>query len=315
MPFAVIPQARLSIGLKFKTLGIIGMIANVFGAAVTLGAAYAGYGSGSISLWRVRLAFSLARVCALNVAAGFFRSPTFEWGELGPLFRFSATILLDRTLWYAYSQADSILVGRLLGARGLGVYSIAMQLASIPMERAAEILSSVALPAFSSINPDLDRIGSAYLKGLRIGGALGFPIFWGLAIVAPDFVGLVFGKRWMEAVPVIQAICISMPLKILGPIGPPALTAIGKPGVSGEDTAVGSINSPGFHRRRHPLGHCGGRRRMGVCNSGCIYHRSSAHLPCDPCPSQNHARANRRSGSFGLPYGRRSFYSGILSKE
>ena len=230
MSFAVIPQATLAIGLKFKEQSILGIVANVCGSATTLCLAYLGFGAASLVFGVVVI--SLSRSVALNLVAGFVRRPSFRWHGLGVLFRFSATTVLDRTLWYGYTQADSILVGRLLGARNLGVYSVAMQLASIPMERAAEILSMVALPAFASINDSLERVAAGYMKGLRVGSTLTFPIFWGLALVAPDLVAAAFGSKWAGVTPVIQAVCVAMPVRALGPLAPPALIAVGRPGVS-----------------------------------------------------------------------------------
>jgi len=230
MSFAVIPQATLAIDLRFKAMSIVSVISNIFGAVTTLCLAYLRFGAASLVLGVV--AGSLSRSVALNVTAGFLRLPDFRWSELGALFRFSATTVLDRTLWYAYSQADSILVGRFLGARNLGVYSVAMQLASIPMERAAEILSLVALPAFTSVNDSLERVAAGYMKVFRVGSTLSFPIFWGLALVARDLVAAALGAKWAGVTPVIQAICVAMPVKALGPIAPPALTAVGRPGVS-----------------------------------------------------------------------------------
>jgi teichuronic acid exporter len=243
MPFAIIPQARLSISLRFKQLSLIGMVSNVVGATVTVILAYIGSGAASLVLGATAIA--ITRAVALNVTAGFARLPRFEWSNLGPLFRLSSTSVLDRTLWYLYTQVDSILVGRLLGARNLGIYSVAMQLAYIPMERAAEILSSVALPAFASINDRLDRVAAGYMKALRIGSTLGFPVFWGLALVARDLVDIVLGNKWIGVTPVIQVICIAMPLRVLGPIASVALTAIGRPGVSVKILAWGLLIAPG----------------------------------------------------------------------
>lgn len=230
LPFAVIPQARLSIALRFRDLGIVAMASNVTGALVTLCLAYKGFGAASLVIGATMIAVS--RAITLNVFDRFIALPSFRWNDLAPLFGISGTVLLDRTFWYAYVQADSTLIGRILGARSLGIYSIAMQLTSIPLERAAQIISTVALPAFSSVNDRPEMVAAGYMKAFRLGSALSFPIYWGLALVAPDLILPAFGSRWTSVIPILQILSVSMPLKALGPIASPALTAIGRPGTS-----------------------------------------------------------------------------------
>jgi len=230
LPFAVIPQARLSIALRFRELGLVAIVSNVTGAVATLCLAYKGFGAASLVIGATMIAVS--RAVALNAFDGFVALPSFRWNDLAPLFGISGTVLLDRTFWYAYVQADSTLIGRMLGARSLGIYSIAMQLTSIPLERASQVISTVALPAFSSINDRPEMVAAGYMKAFRLGSALSFPIYWGLALVAPDLILPAFGSRWATVIPILQILSFSMPLKALGPIASPALTAIGRPGIS-----------------------------------------------------------------------------------
>src|SRR5690606_28185041 len=48
----------------------------------------------------------------------------------------------------------------------------------------------------------------AYFFATFAASSLSFPIFAGLAAVAPDFVPLVFGAHWSEAVPALRGFCV-----------------------------------------------------------------------------------------------------------
>ena len=57
--------------------------------------------------------------------------------------------------------------------------------------------------AFSRIR-EPRRIGELWLRALPLVAAIVMPAMLGLIAVAPDFIGVLFGERWHEAVPVVQ---------------------------------------------------------------------------------------------------------------
>jgi len=230
MSFAVIPQARLSMDMRFKQLGIADVIASVMGAAVTLVVALRGGGAWSLIVGTVAL--TVSRTVLLNIFSSSLRAPRLQWAKLRHLAGFSGLVLLEKTLWYWYMQIDSFVVGRFLGAAELGVYAVGRQLTNIPLERAMGIINSVALPAFSLVQGDRDRVRAGYLKILRLGAAYAFPVFWGLAAVSDPLVRLVIGAKWIASVMVIQLLCISMPLRMLNSFTAAAVTAIGRQDVN-----------------------------------------------------------------------------------
>jgi O-antigen/teichoic acid export membrane protein len=141
-------------------------------------------------------------------------------------------------------DADQVIIGKMLGPAALGIYSVAMNISSIPLQRAAEVVNSVALPAYSSIQSDTARVANAYLMSLRMASLLSFPVFWGIALIAPDLFSYVLGTKWTDATPIIQIICIAMPIRSLGPLSPPALLAMGKNATSIQLTVIGATIVP-----------------------------------------------------------------------
>src|SRR5262249_6298726 len=53
---------------------------------------------------------------------------------------------------------------------------------------------------------DTARIGKAWLRGQRVLVAMLTPAFLGMIVVAPDFVKVVLGDRWADAVPVLRVL-------------------------------------------------------------------------------------------------------------
>ena len=145
---------------------------------------------------------------------------------------FSRYVLMERTIWYWYAELDTLVIGRWFGVASVGIYSIAKQIAIMLSERFAEVMNTVAAPAYSSVQSDISKVRDMYTKTLRLTSMATFPAFWGIAVVAPELVGLILGDRWLAAVPLVQLLCVSMPLRTIGGLAPTMLTAIGRPDVS-----------------------------------------------------------------------------------
>ena len=177
--FAAIPGAMLARALDFKRPALIGLASSVCGGLTTLALALAGYG-----VWALVLGTLVMHVCtvvALNVVSPFLAWPDFSLHGARGLTAFGWRVTVGRVLWFLYSQADIVIAGRLLGKELLGIYSVSMHLASLPVQRVMSILNNVAFPAFASIQQDRAQVKAAVLKMVRLVSLIGFPVTWGLA--------------------------------------------------------------------------------------------------------------------------------------
>src|SRR6202011_4350694 len=125
---------------------------------------------------------------------------------LGP---FGAKTMGSRFLGFLRFYADNLLIGRYLGSSALGIYAVAYNVMFAPVIRITQPAQQVLFPAFARLQGDPARVLSAWLRGNRLLTALTLPAFLGMAIIAPDFVPVVLGKRWNEAVPVLQLLSLS----------------------------------------------------------------------------------------------------------
>ena len=136
IPFSVIPQANLSIAMRFRALGTAGLASATMGAVTTLWLAYCHFGAYALVVGTVVTAFS--RAVILNILAPFLRRPLLRARLVSKLANFSGYVLLERTVWYWYAQADTVIAGSMLGAAGLGAYAIgasALQVVGAPYHR------------------------------------------------------------------------------------------------------------------------------------------------------------------------------------
>jgi O-antigen/teichoic acid export membrane protein len=135
----------------------------------------------------------------------------------------------ERVLNYVGWNIDKLILGRLVGEVGLGLYTVAYQLMIRPFSVLNPIFTRVALPLFSSIKNDDPRLISGYLQTLRVIALLSFPVYVGISIAAPGIIMLVMGERWAASAPVLSLLSVlGMFFSIGNPIGT-LILAKGKP--------------------------------------------------------------------------------------
>lgn len=105
-------------------------------------------------------------------------------------------------------SADSILIGRYWGAGPLGLYSRAINLLLLPVRQLGAPARRVAVPAFSRVQDDPDRLARVYLSTANLIMWLTAPIFGFLFVAATPVIVLTLGDKWRAAGPVFQILAI-----------------------------------------------------------------------------------------------------------
>ena len=129
--------------------------------------------------------------------------------EGGALLGYGLDITFTRVLWHAYMNADKLIVGKMLGARAVGIYDVSRSLASLPTTQISGLVSSIASPIFSSLQTNLAQLRAVHLRLTRGVAYLTFPLLAGIAVLANELVQVLLGDKWGEAVFPLQALCLS----------------------------------------------------------------------------------------------------------
>ena len=222
----VIPDSMLARELEFKRRALLELSASIVGAATTLALALAGWGVWSLVYGS--LVGATWSAVGLNFIRPFFHLPILAFRRLRELFAFGGYVIMSRMLLYTYLQADMVIGGRFLGKEQVGYYSVGMHLASLPVQRISAILNEVAFPAFARIQDERERVARYLLQSIRLLSLLSFPVFWGIAVVAPEFVRVLLGDKWEPAILPLQLLAFLMPVRMIGQLMPPTLQGIGQ---------------------------------------------------------------------------------------
>lgn len=235
----MVPQSLFIREMNFKSKTGIDVSAQIGSAVVTLILALIGMGVWALVIGT--LALNVIKAIAFNAARSDRFRPLFNFNGSGKIITYGVTMTGSRLLYSFYNQADLIIVGRFLGQHALGIYAVALNLASIPAEKVLPLINQISFTSYSRIQDDMDRIRRNLLRTTRVIAFSGFPIFWGMAAVAPEAIPLILGPKWGTAVVPFQLLCIMLPLKALGPVLASTVNAIGEAKVNLINTAVTAV--------------------------------------------------------------------------
>ena len=224
--FQVLPRSLLTRDLRFRTLGWIEGVEAVALTATTITLALLGFG-----YWALVIGGVVSRLVATVLMLVFCRH-RLAWPRsldtiAAPL-KLGAHVLVASLLWYAFRSADMAVIGRVLGSAALGANAIGFNIASVPAERLAGLVTRTTPAIFAAVQHDPPSL-RRYLLGLTEGIAIvTLPVAIGLALVADEFVVTVLGAKWQPAVPVLQLLALAGGIRSIIPLLPQILIATGQ---------------------------------------------------------------------------------------
>ena len=213
--------------LAFKNLAARSLAATTIGGVVGIGMALAGFG-----VWSL-VGQNLVR----GIAAAVILWSSSDWRpgfnvsveRYKELFHFGISVVGNNLLNVTIRHADDFLIGFFLGPIWLGFYTVGYRLLLIIIRLVTEITNTVAFPTFARIQHEPERMRRAFYKVTQYTSLLSFPIFIGLAVLAPEVVPAVFGAKWAPSIPVMQVLSLIGILQSVLFFNGSVLRASGKP--------------------------------------------------------------------------------------
>lgn len=205
--FAIIQQALLLKSFEFKKLMLADVVSLILSGFIGIFLAYSGFGVWSLVIQS--LANTLFRVISLWIVSSFRPKFLFDWNGVKNYFLFSFNVLGSNIINYFARNLDYLLIGKFLGPAQLGYYTLAYKLMLYPLKNITSVIAGVFFPAFSAIQDNKPKIKEAYLKGIQYIALLTFPLMLGLFAIAPEFIMVVYGKKWGPAIFVIRVLCFT----------------------------------------------------------------------------------------------------------
>ena len=224
---AVVADALLRRQLDFRRAFFIDTASYALGfGGVAVSLALHGYGVWSLVLGSLvqTLTASIAQLAVVRHPV----RPLLARRELGDLLGFGFPAAASGCVNYMALNGDYFVVGRLMGAVNLGLYSRAYGLMNLPQTYAAAVMSSVMFPAIAQVQGEPARVRSGYLMVTRLTAMIAAPSMATLAVVAPHLVRCLYGSQWSGAVMPLQILSIAGYFRALYHLGGIVAQAVGR---------------------------------------------------------------------------------------
>ncbi|MDQ3879734.1 MAG: oligosaccharide flippase family protein, partial [Chloroflexota bacterium] len=220
-------EALLLRDLAFRSRGLTEMIRGSVRAGVSIALALAGLGAASL-VWGM-LAGTLAWVASLWWITRFLPSPRFEFSIARSMSAYGTGASLLNALAAVTTQLDAAIIGRVLGERALGLYSVAFRVPQLAIQSVVWNVSLVVFPALARQRVlDRDELAPATLALVRYHALYALPLAAALTALAPPLVNVLFSSAWADAAGVLAAVSVMMAIgAIVNPLGD-LLKAVGR---------------------------------------------------------------------------------------
>jgi len=212
--FGTVHRALLTKKIDFKNMAISETGAAAFSGITSIALAFFGFGVWSLVIGS--LMGNLGRSVLLWVICSWRPSMILDLKSFKELFEFGKNVMGSRILNYIDSNADYLLIGKFLDTTSLGLYTLAYQMAIFPLSKVSSVIARVSFPAFSTIQGDNVKLRIGYLKVVKYTSLITFPLLAGLAVIAPEFIPIAIGEKWMPMVLPLQILCIAGAIKSVG---------------------------------------------------------------------------------------------------
>lgn len=213
--------------LNFRALGLIQLVSygiGYLGLGVPL--ALAGWG-----------AHALAGACVAQAGVAMVASYAVRPHPVRPLLRHrlaSETLDMGRTVFltnvvnWLLTNVDRLLIGRVLNAQAVGLYSVAYNLATIPNTLLIGALQPTFLATGARLQNDPRSLAQAWLTMLACIVVFVTPVSVVMALLAGDLVQVLYGPAWQDAGWVMAVLFFCVPAWACWGLSTPVLWNTGR---------------------------------------------------------------------------------------
>ncbi|MEB3160980.1 MAG: lipopolysaccharide biosynthesis protein, partial [Synechocystis sp.] len=227
MPIGLVQAALIQREGRFKVIALAQVLQVSTDNILTALLAIAGLGYWAIVLPKLLVAPIWLVVMLKNhpwrPQGGFVAK---HWGEL---IGFGRSILGVELLNTLRSNLDYLIVGRFLSIEALGVYYFAFNAGIGISLGIINSIKAAILPHLCDARDNLKEFQARYFQSLKVIGSVIIPLVLLQSSLAPFYVPIVFGEKWVSAVPILILICLSAIPRPFADSASQLLIAIDKP--------------------------------------------------------------------------------------
>lgn len=219
MTSSIAPLAVMQTNLRWKSMAIIELGAAIVTlVAMAICLAYQGTASAGLTAFAFAAAFRTIWLWSSSGVSFSGVSLQFNKRRFSYLLSFGKYRTASMSINQFGSHADVFLIGKLLGADNLALYTAVKSLLQRCFQFLTTLISSIALPLLSQSNSK-QELEVNYVKMLAVVCAVVFPIFAALGFLSLPVILILFGEGYSEASSLMTYMCVVFALRVTMNLG------------------------------------------------------------------------------------------------
>jgi PST family polysaccharide transporter len=199
----VVSDGMLQRELRFREIVKAETVSFVFGL-VLVGVALGMAGLGVWALVGGNLAMRGSKAALLLLSRPFPLTGRYSHARAKRLLTIGVGFSVGKVLNSLSLQGDNFVVGRLLGAEALGMYTRAYQAMTLPAMYVGQAFERVLFPALSQKQDDVATLRRGLLTTLEVSALVALPVSVGMFFLSEEIVLVLFGAAWSPIIPVLR---------------------------------------------------------------------------------------------------------------
>lgn len=205
--FSAIQRTILLINMDFKRSAKITVISVVLSGGTALVLAISGCG-----VWTLVFQSITAHVITavlLWTMSNWRPLFVFSMTSFKELFGFGSKILMASLITAVYNNLYSLVIGKMLSSKQLGLYNRAHHISYIIPSNLIQVFSRVTFTAECEMQDQQELLQEKHLHYIRMISYVVFPTLFALAVLADPIIRFLLTDKWSECVPLLQILCLA----------------------------------------------------------------------------------------------------------
>jgi lipopolysaccharide exporter len=182
------------------------------------------------SYWALVIGISVTRLVSLCLTYRMHPyRPRWDLSRTGELFGYSKWLLMNNLLGFLNNRGVDLLIGRTHGPAALGLYSVSNELASMPTSELVYPIQRAVFPGYARLAESGEELRTTFIQVIGVLSLVTLPAALFLGALAEPFVRAVLGSKWMDAVPLLQALAVFGAVRAMDGPASSIYLALGKP--------------------------------------------------------------------------------------
>ena len=202
----IVPNAKLWIELRNREQAIANLTALLVSGVLGVWLAWNEWAYWSL-VWQ-QLTFIIVATILKYLFTKWTPTLPVDFMPIRRMLRFSSKVLLTNMLTIISQNVLTFIFGKLLPVSTVGLFNQANKWNTMGGSVVSNTMAQVAQPVLASVSDEEGRQERVFRKMLRFTSFCSFPLMFGLALVAYEFILLTVGPKWEDCVVLLQILCI-----------------------------------------------------------------------------------------------------------